>query len=337
MAKEKWTLDIANVSLAVMANWTPVSSKVVSTMAKPDTEVKGVRAIDFGQGDCNAIIATDGDGDEKPIVFFDIGGGSGQCSHTHRHHPSYGKTGEKGWARIPPRLDTTHNPAVIISHWDKDHYYSATKAVDKVKDLAWIGPRQLVGPQCEKFIGKLTNVKCFPDGHAGVRYQLPAKTGHVDLYIEQADSPGHKDRNLSGLICTLVKHDGGGNDGDKIIMPGDAPYNKIPSMKLVNPPGPKGTVKKLFAYHHGSREHMNHAAAHIPDQPGGGHLLQMTYGLLAGGSNYYGHPHADAVAEYNGKGWTTRANTASTNPTDTDSATNLQDPTTRSDCDVFFS
>lgn len=334
MAKEVWVNTLGNVKIAVMTSWVPSSAEVLTTMAKAGSEVKGVKAIDFGQGDCNAIVAKDGDGNDKPILFFDLGGGCGQCSRTHRHHPTHGKAGEKGWGNIAPKIDTTHKPTVILSHWDKDHYFSATKAEAKVKGLNWLVPRQKIGPQCVKFVRKLTNIRCFPNGAPGVRYQLLAQTGHTDLYIEQATDYNAADRNLSGLICTLVKHDGAGADQERIVMPGDAPYHKIPSLSGGASPG--GTVKKLFAYHHGSREHMNHAKARIPNNPGGGHLLQMTYGLTTGGKNHYGHPNKDAVAQYKAKGWTTRTNTASANPTDMNSATTGQNPATRSDRTVYF-
>lgn len=331
MAKEVWVTTLGNVKLAVMATWVPLSGPALLELGKAGTSVTGVKAVDFGQGDCNAIMAQDSLGADHPVLYFDIGGGSGQCSRTHPHHPTHGTAGQRGWAHVAGRLDTTYSPTVILSHWDKDHYYSATKAVPQVRNLQWLVPRQKIGASCAKFVKGLTNIRCFPHGGASVRHKLSTKANHVDLFIEQASNLASDDRNLNGLATTLVRHDGAGTDQSKIVMPGDAPYNLLPSLAGGTAPG--GTVAGLFAYHHGSQTHLNHAAAHIPAPAGGGHRILFSYGLSPTNTNNYGHPNAAAVTAYRGAHWNTRLNTASTNPNSTASTKAGHNVTTRGDRD----
>lgn len=337
IAHEIWVHDLGNVTFSVAATWAPLSGTANGELTQAGRLIQGATAIDFGQGDCNAIqIGTNAGALVGTAIYFDIGGGSGCCSHTHPHHPNHGTVGARGWHNVPPRLDVALDPTVILSHWDKDHYYSAKKAAAETKDLQWLVPRQKIGPQCAKFVRTLTDIGCFPTGSPARRFRLSNQANSVDLFVEQATDHGSSDRNLNGLSCTLVRHDGAGTDLDRIIMPADAPYNLLPS--LSGGPSPGGDVVGLFAYHHGSRTHLDDAIGSIPPPPAAPavHAIGFSYGLKADNTNPYNHPNRDATDAYRGQNWATRVNTASNAPADLNTATTGSAVATRGNRNVFF-
>jgi hypothetical protein len=119
---------------------------------------------------------------------------------------------------------------------------------------------------------------------------------------EMEDDEGSADEDLSEPDHSATTLDPGDDVTyrvtEQVILPGDAPFQCLPSHK--------GTwhstnVNTLFAYHHGSHTHLE--ADQIPKVKGNG-ITVYTYGLKKGGVRCsYGHPHMDAVEAYEGDRW----------------------------------
>lgn len=275
--------------------------------------IRGVKVLDFGQGDCNAVLDDQG----KAVVLFDLGGGKHTGSRTHPWHAA--------WNAHPCKdkvLDASLKPTVVLSHWDGDHYSTAwyitnaakltTKTVPAaapvVNDLPWLVPRQCKHPSKLEFVAQLTKVRCWPNG-AAHRFNLDATT---DLFVEACSgSGGEYDPNLDGLAVRVDRVKAGADpDVDanvvaRIVLPGDAPYQFIPSCKA----GPPTKVTGMLAFHHGSETHLDADA--IQAMPVAMDLtatIGYTFGLKPDGSRCYGHPSKAAIAEYEkpAKGWTTK-------------------------------
>lgn len=307
--------------------WFPLRSN----LAERVIAIRGVRSIHVGQGDCVALTGEDQAGRLLPILFFDIGGGCGRCASTFPHYPDLEK--------IMDSIELVAQPTIILSHWDKDHYFCATRLA-ATETLNWLVPRQKVGPYAVRFSLKLTNALCFPVDSPSQRYRL---TDNVDLYLERVDGirPGSRsqDKNLCGLACTIVLRDERGNDEERIVLPGDAPYQYIESLNGHGPgTRPMGTISCLFAFHHGSRTHLNSETARAAlRQNHTAHRLVFTYGLDCDNSNNFNHPAKDAMRFYRSKGWQKRKNTASTKPDTTSTVTEGHNHDTGGDLELFWS
>jgi hypothetical protein len=62
-----------------------------------------------------------------------------------------------------PVVYGTGHTAIVLTHWDKDHYYSAKKYNDEAKKGLWLVPRQLASPQAVKFAAGLSNALRWPE------------------------------------------------------------------------------------------------------------------------------------------------------------------------------
>lgn len=257
-----------SVSNAVPSNIQVSSSNVLNTSAI--TRIDSVRFYDVGQGDCIGL-----ETDEDVHLYVDYGG--------LLDHPDPTPNGVKS------RLPIKSGMSIILTHWDWDHYNSAKYNQDAVDDAEWIVPRQLVGPRALKFASSLRRAACWPDsaGATAYRFNIGAK---FQIQIEKcAASPttsGQKeDRNLTGLAVTIYKLDAQDNDDKYVLLPGDAPYDKIPSVQTI-----QGKCLGMLAYHHGSKRHWIKATDnHIPTKQRSSKKLIYSYGP----SNSYGHPNRD--------------------------------------------
>jgi hypothetical protein len=268
--------------------------------------IAGVTVFDFGQGDCNAIV----DKNREPVVYFDLGGGTKFGSETHPWHRVWRGVHARWRSKLPPM---NNEPAIILSHWDTDHYSTAYSLVfgsvdakivpygaPDVRSLKWIVPRQCVHPSKHAFVKRLTNVTCWPAGKTQHRYQLGPSTF---LQIERCTGRG-KDTNLSGLASIVEREDARGEIVEQMLLPGDAPYAYIPSCR-------KNRLTKvvaLLAFHHGSKTHLRKALRFIP-KPLRGTKPRIVYtnGVNRDGERLYGHPVAQAIRAYEALGWTESA------------------------------
>lgn len=140
--------------------------------------------------------------------------------------------------------------SIILTHWDKDHYYSAVKKNVAAQACEWLVPRQMVSSQAVRFAAKLPNAKCWPEsvGNQAVRIGI----GHRDdLEIRKCKAFDHKakneDRNSSGLVVTILRWKRKDIKA-MMILPGDCPFDAIPNV-------PSVPIFALVAYHHGSHVH----------------------------------------------------------------------------------
>lgn len=304
--------------------WSPISDQARSSEI---VAVKGVRSTHVGQGDCIAVVGEDRDGNSRPILYIDMGGGCGKCAGTHPDYPDF-KAAQR-------RVDSTCEPKVMLSHWDKDHYFSATK-ISSTQELEWLVPRQKVGPRAAQFANSIKVIYCFPAPLQGQRFPLSET---VDIYLERVGAALFKragDKNLTGLAFTLVRHDGSGRDLERIVMPADAPYQYIDSLdgRTADPPG--GEISCLFAFHHGSKAHLTPKTFQVSLPAPDDGMIVFTYGLDRRNHNNFNHPAPQAIDFYRKKGWLKRINTASQLPASTELVNDGHDFGTGGDREVLF-
>jgi len=266
--------------------------------------IKGIVVYDYGQGDCNAIVDKKG----RPLVFFDMGGGTSTGSLTHPWHTAWGarKFARAKWRRKVP--DVSREPTVLLSHWDADHYstawYLTKRGIDSkqvpagapdVVGLKWIAPRQWnKGPSTFAFAKELKKLSCWP-AKAVHPYRISKKTL---LRVERCTGSGN-DANLNGIAVVLERLGKANEPAEQMLLPGDAPYAYIPSCqqrmltKLV----------ALLAFHHGSATHLRQARQYIPPPATKAPRVVYTYGVKPDGGRCYGHPSADAIRAYMRIGW----------------------------------
>lgn len=301
--------DFANVDSADLqtSKYQLLSQKAVDDWLTKGGTVKGVQILDYGQGDCNAIVDETG----KPVLFFDMGGGKHTGSRSHPWHQAWDTPtwNTKTW--FGKVLDLGRKPSVILSHWDGDHYSTAwylthrtiltTKTVPgsagEVKDLRWLAPRQCKHPSKLEFVLDLTDLSCWP---ANTRTHTFKLTGGTRLVVDKCkDTSSSYDPNLDGLAVVLER-EGSGQIEERMVLPGDAPFNVIPSCS----DQALDKVILLLAFHHGSETHLAEAKAHIPAPLVGKGKIAYTFGLKPDGGRCYGHPSEQAILEYQIKGWT---------------------------------
>jgi hypothetical protein len=273
--------------------------------------VAGVQVIDFGQGDCTEIRTLP----DQALLYVDMGGGCGKCARTNPSHPDW--VGSAAHVADPSaKLNLGDDPSVVLTHWDEDHFYTA-KNIPAAADLRWLVPRQKIAMSHIAFVQTLTDVRCWPAGKIRHCFALSTK---VKLKIEKCSKAsggsGHKyDRNLDGLAVFLVQHvDAAGLvPGETIVLPGDAPYQYIPTLRDTNGM-PPGKVIGLLAFHHGSKTHWSKrkteaALPKVAAAPSA-HKLVYTYGEDVTGVNNFNLANKQSKGRYFALGWTSREDTA---------------------------
>lgn len=306
--------DFSSVDSADVEKYDILSSTASDEWLHKGGTVRGIVVLDYGQGDCNAIV------DQKgiPVVFFDMGGGKHTGSRTHPWHNAWEEDDtlkKAAWrAKIP---DLSYKPTVVLSHWDGDHYSTAyylthrktlqTKTVpdkaETVVDLRWLAPRQCKHPSKLDFVRELNHLLCWPKDVERHRFKLTPGT-HLVIEKCSGDS-GTYDPNLDGLAVYLERVDINKKDEalEQMVLPGDAPFKYIPSCA----DGSLDKVVAILAFHHGSETHLDTDTIDaIPSPSGMSASIAYTFGLKPGGKRCYGHPCKAAIKEYEKKGWQAR-------------------------------
>lgn len=269
--------------------------------------VSTVEAIDVGQGNATAIRDNDG----TIVMFHDYGG-----------------LGDRP-ADIDLRLDVEvegddgllGHAAILLSHWDLDHFCTARVVPEARTHSRWLAPRQRVGGQAVDFANLLTpdadapaaNVCLWGYNHDIVEWdlgdgcsaRLERCTGHIP------EGPlAEEERNHSGLALTLISAKETAVEADDdamavteilrytVVLPGDAPYRYVQSLAPVHREDDMRCLG-LIAYHHGAHSHWNEACADAVNwlaQSGEEPLLILSYGA----NNNYGHP---SLANYRDNNW----------------------------------
>ena len=201
-------------------------------------EIHGIRVVDVGQGDCIGIVNQN----DEVFCYVDFGGLA--------DHPEKGiNHGDPSQHRMPAQLKNGKHVVIILTHWDKDHFWSAKDKNSDAQNCNWIVPRQYVSPQGLLVARKLKKAKRWPDNIG--RQEQDISIGSRDRVIIRkcgkfVKNPKKPDRNNTGLAITIVRSKNG-KDDEKIILPGDCPFDRIPDSHANVP------IRFLVAYHHGSR------------------------------------------------------------------------------------
>jgi beta-lactamase superfamily II metal-dependent hydrolase len=257
--------DIGKVLTAVAGNQLRLSDPAFTT------SLQGIRVFDVGQGDCIGLL----DQHKRVFCYIDFG----------------------GLGDHPDRLSTAPNPSatrlsvnylsqlttIVLTHWDKDHYYSAKRYNTNAQQCQWLAPRQLASPQAVKFAANLTKAYCWPAHLGQSTRKFPVGADH-DIEIRKCQpfnaNATQENRNHTGLAVTLWKKDRG-QLKTYMLLPGDCHFDGIPHL----PPGVP--IHTLIAYHHGSRTDFTPATSQEVNNP------RTHPGVLAysyGQNNTYRHP-----------------------------------------------
>ena len=240
--------------------------------------VTGIRLVDVGQGDCFAIVATK-DGTSFPLMYVDYGG---VMDHPDRENIE----------RTKLRMPVNHKfgkSVIVLSHWDKDHYWSAKKKNTEAKKSMWLVPNQWISPQAAKFSAELENAYRWPEGYkeklVGVSLRdhtvLIRKCGRHDKEIP------YEDRNSTGLVVTI--HNSQVTESSQVVLPGDCPLHQIPHL-------PSTRISLLSAPHHGSKKGLGDFTIFCQLYMDADSLMLISYG-----KNHYGHPAPSVKEVFPGK------------------------------------
>ena len=252
--------------------------RAVSTGHIADAEIEDLQKIlqpvssgidwavvyDVGQGNSIGLCDTHG----WVRSYFDLGGGMGPNLFT-----------------FPPALGSfcfSCQPTVILSHWDADHWCSATHPRGReALSNHWIVPRQVLTPAHVALLADIA-------GAGGKVWFLPSNFAgrwFGQTHLELCTGPG---RNHSGIALTISAQPNGA--GQQILMPGDADYQYIPSFTGGS------QYLSVVAPHHGGK-----GKGSIPPTCPGAPASRLVYSH--GPGNTYGHPHIDTRHDHDANGW----------------------------------
>ena len=245
--------------------------------------ISGIRVFYVGQGDAIGLLNEI----DEVVLYIDYGG---LIDHPDKIN-NYSKVSD----RLKPYYGNEHVP-VLLTHWDKDHYYSA-KHVKDMLDSQWVFPDQRMGIQATQFSAQLNNAFTWPENDPPIVMSFFTLNGD-EVRIEKIKPLPNKskteDRNLTGLSITVIKN-GDSPPFNFIQLPGDAPYHKIPELCSL-----RKDVDYVFiggtAYHHGSDRHWIRATSDVLGVPNPKARLVYSYGP----SNTYHHPR---TCEYDVLKW----------------------------------
>lgn len=251
--------------------------RTVSTTANPQqlqlfnpnrvTALKGMRVFDVGQGDCIGLR------DQKNNVFCYVDYG-GLGDHPDKANPSHTAS------RMPVKQGNAF-VSIILTHWDKDHYWSAVKKNQAAKKCLWLVPRQHASPQAVLFAGQLNNARCWPEsiGQQAHSFRVNADT---DVEIRKCDKFNAQavteDRNKTGLAIALVRRNRTAGNA-MMILSGDCAFDLVPNL-------PSVPIRAIVAYHHGSSTHWTSSTANAISSSCSSYRMVYSFGQ----NNGFGHP-----------------------------------------------
>jgi len=232
------------------------------------TALTGVRVFDVGQGDCIGLL----DQDRDVCCYVDYGGA---LDHPDKGNPS-------NTPRRLPTVDANGNDIpIILTHWDKDHFYSAYKGNPQAQRCEWIAPRQWAAPFSVRFAAKLANAQCWPESARAKAYRFTAGTQVIEIRKCLPFRPSYRkqDRNTSGLAIAVIDESKGAESAVIMLLPGDCHFDGIPNLQTA-------PLRAIVAYHHGS--HVDWTVSTAPAISTLATRINMVYSYSA--SNTYGHP-----------------------------------------------
>jgi hypothetical protein len=204
-----------------------------------------VNIYNVGQGNCIALV----DSHNVPLLYFDVGGGSGANSFTY-----------------PPNFKLCHfaNPSVILSHWDLDHIVTAVYDAQLLK-TKWLVPVQAplsnTAFQIASALQTRSNLFCW-NTSIGMEISLG------NHFITKCSAKS-TNKNSSGLAMYINY-----GKANFTLLPGDATFYLIPnvnSRKLIGMAAshhgaksskngmPHGVIPSMLAYSFGANNTHRHA------------------------------------------------------------------------------
>ncbi|GGA40172.1 hypothetical protein [Dyella nitratireducens] len=269
--EEKTALSSTDVASTITATADTATLQLIPATV---TEIKGVRVFDVGQGDCIGLR----DQNDEVCCYVDYGG--------NEYHPDQSNPSRTA-SRLPVQAGSHYVP-VILTHWDKDHYWSANKKNPAAQKCEWLVPRQLVSPQATRFAAKLANAKCWPESIGDQAVSFAVGTDDEVEIRKCATFPANaqkEDRNHSGLAINLKRQPSGGT-ATHMLLPGDCAFDRIPNLPA------KLSLRAIVAYHHGASTDWCAATEQTLANAYSPYVMAYSYGTHSPGKkNHYGHPN----------------------------------------------
>ena len=226
----------------------------------------GVAVYDVGQGACQALVDSSL---HIPLLYVDFGGGV-----------LYNR------ATFPKEFGGfcfTHNPPIVLSHWDWDHWSSAHRYAYALS-TDWIAP-----PVPAKPIQRAVAAEMLARG----RLHIWNAAGSTQLKVGEIrlERCTGRTENDSGIAVTFYA---GRFRKRNCLLPGDAAYRYIPSVAAGE------SFNSLCMAHHGGRLHSKHYPAS---------KRSSAAANSSGPRNSYKHPLFTTLAAHFDAGWPVPAQT----------------------------
>jgi hypothetical protein len=203
------------------------------------SRLAGVRVFDVGQGDSIAIMGVAA-GELRPVLQLDYGG---------RERNPFGPG-----ATVDQAMPVESNRLLMLSHWDEDHWCSAPKG-SSARAAEWLVPRQLTSPRAVMFSTDLPAIHCIPEALVGEAFCFDTSGGDHVAWEKIGAFPGAfargEDCNKTGVALAVVHY--GGSGAEAILLPGDAPFDKVGLFRNLFDRGV--TLRGIVAFHHGAGTH----------------------------------------------------------------------------------
>ncbi|ODM74993.1 hypothetical protein [Bradyrhizobium elkanii] len=230
--------------------------------ALPADSVERVFVLDVGQGAANALVTKS----KKVLAYIDLGAGVLADTGT--------------WPAAMTGICLKDDPVVVLTHWHYDHFHAANKFTTAL-NRTWIAPFQRIGPGPQSAMASsiAQNGNLLIWNGKGI-----LKKGAIELE-RCTGSTGNFNR--SGIAVWV---NGPNHQDDPILLPGDAGYSDIPSLKRS-----VRSITSLVVSHHGGR-----APGKAPAKP---NLSTARAAMSFGNKNSYKHPLAPSIAKLQKAGW----------------------------------
>jgi len=223
----------------------------------------GVALYDVGQGSCQAVVGTSPW--RVPSLYVDFGGrvlGNAKTFPAAYHGFCF-----------------STSPAVILSHWDWDHWSSAYRFPSALA-MEWIAPEVPPKPIQLAFAADL-----YTRGHLHIWNKVgPSELRTGGVRLERCTG---RTANDSGIAVSVFPNK---RSKKSCLLPGDADYRHIPSVQAGR------AFDAICITHHGGRLH----SAVIPKAKRRRAKCACSVGA---GNSYHHHPFLETYEAHSEAGW----------------------------------
>lgn len=238
--------------------------------------IKGVRVHDIGQGDSISILSEKG----MPFMQIDYGGRIGN---------PFGGPGQ-----VDMRMPVSQDRLLMLSHWDEDHWCSAAKGT-LARSANWLVPRQITSPRAVKFSLTLPRIHCVPEYRVSQAQVFTTEEGDQIWWEKIAPSPVpsvlKENCNHTGIAFSIVRNVGRASHGQVILLPGDAPYDRVAHYQDHLRLGLR--LRGMVAFHHGTNQHWTSSTVNLlKNWSPTVDPVEVVFSCAR--ENSYGHPHKQA-------------------------------------------